>query len=194
MATTQYSEVVQAFHQWNASPDTQKPGVNGSSHTSKCFFVPSLKVTEYFKADGRLEELLEALLGRATSNTINPDTIRNFYPRTFAILLLIGEGHLIEHFVQYSGLADSHLPHEKLPAHFPFDPRPDLFQRFFNQQWRFCALELRYNSNDHLSKERILPISGREELDRGGNAVIFKVEVDQEYNRLVPEGWSIPVL
>ena len=47
--------------------------------------------------------------------------------------------------------------------------------------------------NLHLHKEEILPIIHKEEIGHGGNAVIFKITVDEEYNKLVPQRWKMPV-
>ena len=47
--------------------------------------------------------------------------------------------------------------------------------------------------NLHLHKEEILPIIYKEEIGHGGNGIIYKIVVDEEYNKLVPQRWKMPV-
>ena len=183
---------VQAFHRWISSSETRRTGIGGSSHVTQCGFIPPSAVKEYLGANRRVEDLLTSLFGREASS-IDAEVIREHYIRPLAILLVIGEGPMIKHFVQYLSLQDHRLPYRSRPEDFPFSSHSNFFERFHNQQWQFCAADLEYNMNLHLHKEEILPITDKQEIGRGGNAVIFKISVDEEYNKLVPQRWKMPV-
>ncbi|KAL9039625.1 MAG: hypothetical protein Q9214_004801 [Letrouitia sp. 1 TL-2023] len=181
---------IQAFRRWISS--TRRQGIGGSSHATQCEFIPASAVKEYLEADDRVERLLESLFDSETVKELDAEVIREHYLRPLAILLLIGEGRMIKHFIKYQSLEDHRLPYRTCPDDFPFSSDPNLFERFYNQQWQFCATYLDYNMNLHLHKEDILPITLKEKIGSGGNAVIFKVIVEKEYNKLVPPRWKTP--
>ena len=184
---------IQAFHRWSKSSKTRRPGIGGSSHATRCDFIPSSAVKEYLGANDRVEGLLASLFDKETIKTIDAEFIRRHLLRTLAILLLIGEGPMIKYFIQYQSLQDHRLPYRSRPLDFPSSSSPNFFDRFHNHQWQFCATDLEYNMNVRLHKEQILPIVHKEEIGRGGNGTISKVVVDEEYNRLVPPRWKMPV-
>lgn len=184
---------IQAFHRWIASSTTRRPGIGGSSRVTHCDFIPPSAVKAYLGADRRVECLLTSLFGKEAPRTIDADVVREHYVRPLVILLLIGEGPMIKHFVQYRSLQDHRLPYRSRPEDFPFSSDPNFFKRFHDHQWQFCAAGLEYNMNLHLHKEEILPITRKEEIGHGGNAIIYKINVDGEYNKLVPQRWKMPV-
>ncbi|KAL9612988.1 MAG: hypothetical protein Q9167_002465 [Letrouitia subvulpina] len=181
---------IQAFRRWISS--TRRQGIGGSSHVTQCGFIPTSAVREYLGADHRVERLLGSLFDSETVRELDAEVIREHYLRPLAILLLIGEGRMIKHFIKYQSLQDHQLPYRTCPNDFPFSSDPNFFERFHNQQWQFCATYLEYNMNLHLHKEEILPITYKEKIGSGGNAVIFKVVVEKEYNKLVPPRWNTP--
>ncbi|KAL9125734.1 MAG: hypothetical protein Q9217_005105 [Psora testacea] len=183
---------IQAFRRWFSSSRTRRPGIRGSSHVTQCEFIPPSAVKEYLGANQRVEDLLTSLFGKEASRIIDAEVIREHYIRPLAILLVIGEGPMIKHFVQYRSLQDHRLPYRSCPEDFPFSSDPNFFQHFHNQQWQFCATDLEYNMNLYLHKEEILPIIHKQEIGHGGNAVVFKIIVDEEYNKLVPQRWKMP--
>lgn len=178
---------IQAFRRWISSSQTRRPGIGGSSHATRCDFIPFSACKKYLGAHGRVENLLSSLFGKEAARNIDAQYIRDHYLRSLAILLLISEGPMIKHFVEYTSLQDYRLPHRNPPDDFPFSPNPNFFERFSDQQWQFCAKTLKHMSDHDLHNEEILPITHKEEIGSGGNAVIFKVIVDEEYNDLVPE-------
>ena len=188
-------EEIQAFWKWVKASETRRSGVGGSSHVTRCDFIPPSAVNEYLGAQGRVEGLLGSIFRHETSSimAINTEGIRRHYLRSLAVLLLIGKGPMIKHFVQYTSLQDQHLPHRSRPEDFPFSSDASFFHEFFKQQWQFCAMDLEYNMNLHLHEEEILPITHKEEVGHGGNAVIYKIEVHENYNKLVPQHWKMPV-
>lgn len=187
----EHDDQIQAFHRWIAS--TRRQGIGGPSHGIQCGLIPASAVKEYLGADHRVERLLGSLFNSETVRELDAEVIREHYLRPLAILLLIGEGRMIKHFIRYQSLQDHHLPYRTRPNDFPFSSDPSLFQRFYNQQWQFCATYLEYNMNLHLQKEDILPITHKEKIGSGGNAIIYKVVVEKEYNKLVPPRWKTPV-
>ncbi|KAI4126118.1 MAG: hypothetical protein LQ338_003923, partial [Usnochroma carphineum] len=156
-------------------------------------FIPVSAVKDYLGANQRVESLLTSLFGKDFAKTVDAETVRKHYLRPLAILLWIGQGDMIRHFVRYQSLKDHQLPFRTCPEDFPISPQdPNFFRRFFNEQWQFCATDLEYNMDLHLHKEEILPILHKQEIGRGGNAIVSKIVVDEEYNRLVPQHWKIP--
>ena len=192
-AQPEQDDEIQAFRRWISSSETRRPGIGGSNHGEPRTYIPPFAVKEYLGANQRVEDLLTSLFGKEASRMLDAEVIRKHYVRTLAILLDIGEGRMIKHFVQYLSLQDHRLPYRSRPEDFPFSADPKFFERFYNQQWQFCAADLEYNMNLHLHKEEILPIIHKDEIGHGGNAVIFKIVVDEEYNKLVPQHWKTPV-
>lgn len=184
---------IQAFWKWTTSPNTRRPGIGGSSHGTERHFIPQAAVKDYLGAPGRVEDLLAAIFRHEKSNTIDADVVRQHYLRPLAVLLLIGKGPMIKHFVQYPGLQDQYLPFRSRTDDFPFSVDATFFEKFFKKQWQFCATDLEYNFLLRLREEEILPITHKEEVGHGGNAVVFKIKVHEEYNKLVPQNWKMPV-
>ena len=187
-AQPEYDVEIQAFRRWFSSSQTRRSGVGGSSHATRCEFIPFSACKKYLGAHRRVENLLISLFGEEAARNIDAQYIREHNLRSLAILLVISEGPMIKHFVRYTSLQDHRLPHRTRPDDFPFSPDPKFFERFRDQQWQFCATTLRYRLDHDLHKEEILPITHKEEIGSGGNAVIFKIVVDEEYNELVPPG------
>ena len=181
---------IQAFYRWIESSRIRQPGFNGSRHGSRCHFIPLSAVEEYFGAHNRVEGLLASLFDNAEIRIISPQVIRKDYQRTLAILLLIGKGSMIRLFVQYQSLQDYRLPFRSRPADFPASSDPTVFERFYKEQWQFCATDLKYDMNLRLHKEDILPIIHKEEIGHGGSAVIFKITVHEAYNKLSAPRWN----
>ena len=178
---------IQAFWRWYST--TRRRGIGGSNHAALNHFVPLSAVTVYLEASQRVENILAALSVR----NVDAQYVREHYFRPLAILLLIGQGHLIEYFVQYRSLMDHRLPFWTRPEDFPHSSDPNLFDHFHTEQWQFCVADLEYNMDVSLHKEEILPITHKEEIGSGGNAKVFKIVVDNEYNKLVPHRWKMPV-
>ena len=183
----EYHEAIQAFHRWRLDPRTRHPGIGAHNCESPCDFIPYATVKEYLGASGKVEKLLNALFGSPGDHTISPQYIREHYLRPFAILLSIGQGHMIRHWAQYPSLQDHRLPYLGRPAEFPTST-PDFFESFKSQQWQFCPARMVYNMNSRLSAEEILPIIYKEEIGQGGSAVIYKIVIHDGYNDLVPQG------
>lgn len=184
----EHDREIQAFRRWISK--TRRRGIGGSNHATQCDFIPFSAVKEYLGASNRVESLLASICAKH----VDAQVVREHYLRPLAILLLIGQGPMIEHFVQYRSLMDHRLPFRTCPEDFPHSADPELFSRFHIQQWQFCVADLEYNMDFHLHKEEILPIISKEEIGRGGNANVYKIVVEAEYNKLVPDRWKVPVM
>ena len=190
-AQSDEDEEIQAFGRWISS--ARRQGMGGSNHETPCGYIPIPALKEYLSSNHRVEDLLKALFDKEAIKSLDVDIIQTHYLRSLAILLLIGKGRMIKHFVHYRALRDEQLPHKSRPEDFPFSSDPGFFECFFDQQWQFCAVDLEYNMNIYFHKEEILPITLKEEIARGANAIFFKIVVDEEYNKLIRKQWKMPV-
>ncbi|CAG8952521.1 hypothetical protein HYFRA_00009625 [Hymenoscyphus fraxineus] len=150
-------------------------------------FTPISAVTSHLEEDGRLEDILDALFqpdGGPEADILLPN-----YVAIFCILIEIGKGTAIEHFVR-QGLNDKHLPFD--PQHAPADFPPDtsdgtFYQRFCEMQWRFCVPDFERGVERVFHNRSLLPIVKKRAVAEGGSAKLFEIEVHSSYNKLRPE-------
>lgn len=180
---------IQAFWRWYENTRARCLGIGGPDHAAQRNFIPLSAVQQYLGASQCVEGLLAALC----AENVEAQTVREHYLRTLAILILIGKGHMIKHFVRYHSLKDERLPFRTRPEDFPHSSDAKFFDKFRRKQWQFCVTDLEYNMDLHLHKEEILPIVEKEEIGRGGNATVFKIVIASEYNKLVPHHMMTPV-
>ena len=188
----QHEEAVLDFHTWRRSSEAQLPGVGGPDLETPCRFVPRSNLQRYFGEHRHLENLLDAVLNSHERSAVDADYVREHYLQSFATLLCIGEGRMIQYFQQYETLQDQKLPHRTPPDDFPFT-KPHKFEDFKNEQWQFCASNLEYGMSNRFKEEDILPITRKEKIGEGGSAIIFKIVVEETYNLLQPRGHIVPV-
>ncbi|KAL8878006.1 MAG: hypothetical protein Q9198_004096 [Flavoplaca austrocitrina] len=119
-------------------------------------------------------------------NHLHAERARSNYLRPFAILLAIGYGIMIRHFVEHRELQDQSLPFTTEPEGFPKTSTQNLFEAFYKEQWQFCAVPLEYDMRDYLADDYILPITAKEQISGGGSAILYKITVDEAYNKLKP--------
>ena len=169
-------------------------GTNGPSATLNCLFMPLPDLEAFLKAHNRTNRLLRALYPQRE----HPVTVANLeasYIRVFTILVLIGKGRYIGHFVKHLNLDDLHLPFLEKPTHFPIDPNDSTFwTSFYERQFAFCAHHFR-NNQDYKKLEElcVLPIVKKEVLGSGGSAAIYKIVLHPFYDRLNPAPDGFPV-
>lgn len=160
-------------------------------------FIPLTVVEEHFREDSnaRLKELLAAVFPPndfPNGSPVDPDEIFENYIRIFCILVEIGKGRFIEFFSSW-GYGDTMLPfdpdHIPAASQFPIDTSdPEIYQKFCNKQWRFCAPDLKSPmTNVRYHPNRILPIIGKERIAGGGSAILYKIKVHSSYNKLGPQ-------
>jgi hypothetical protein len=148
-------------------------------------FMPLPRLETYLKDGNKTRILLQALFPNGDS-PVEPEEVWRNCIKVFSILLLIGKGSFIQHFVQHDQLWDSKLPFLSSPHHFPPATGNDqFFVAFFKQQWHFCPYLFRHNEiHAHLEKECILPIVHKEQLGYGGSALTYKIKLHPAYDDL----------
>ena len=180
-----YAPTIQDFLLWKSKSDTRRVGCGGSKNAISSEYIPDAALQDYLTAD-RIKALLKELFDSTSVVPPRSELVRQNHLHVFAILLCADSGRYIEHFMTYQGLRDTCLPFFDKPIHFPQSGTRDLFKAFDKEQWQFCALQLEYDMNNELARNNILPIIGKEEIGDGGSAVLYKITVDEGYNRLRP--------
>ncbi|KAL8851616.1 MAG: hypothetical protein Q9221_003453 [Calogaya cf. arnoldii] len=175
---------IQAFLQWKSGTGVCKTGCKGSDNKIGSDYIPQAVLEKYLITD-RIKTLLHELFENTSQSLPNADRVRSHYLRPFAILLSIGCGRMIRHFVDHR-LQDTLLPFRLEPQDFPKSATQNLFEAFRKEQWQFCAVQLEYDMSDNLDDDYILPITAKEEINNGGSAILYKITVDEAYNRLKP--------
>ncbi|KAM5351303.1 hypothetical protein ACJ41O_004026 [Fusarium nematophilum] len=97
--------------------------------------------------------------------------------RIFLMLLLLGQGALVELFLLHPGLHDSCLPFRERPEDFPLDD--ELWRSFDKLQGTFCVPETWYTNEGHyfaISPGEIIPISERCYVGEGRSAVVERIQ------------------
>ena len=177
-----YDIVIQDFLSWEVSPDTYRVGYGGINDEEQPVYIPLATLRAYFKTHHRLKNLLNALFQEDECPSVS--YVHSHYLRPFAILLSIGQGHMINYFVEHDSLEDQQLPFRTRPTDFPQSHGCNLWDLFYERQWKYCPIELKYDMNNRLSKEVILPFRVEAQLGQGGSAHIYKICVDEGYNGL----------
>lgn len=175
------NSVLQHFWSWEKSDSTLRNGYGGLDDEEQAKYVPLTALRSYFDKPDRTKNLLKALF--KDDEAPAPLYVQSNHLRLFAILLSIGHGYMINHFVEYDSLGDKQLPFHQRPANFPDIPSCDLWDLFYKRQWKYCPVELTYNMSKRLIKNAILPIRVECELGCGGSAKTYKIHVDEGYNR-----------
>lgn len=186
-----HHDELQAFLAWRRSSEAQLPGIRGPRFETTCLFVPRSNLEKYFESPRRIATLLDALLEGNDRSAVDPKYVRDHYLQVFAVLC-IGQGQMIHYFQQFRALRDQTLPYRTRPEDFP-DTTPDIFDAFKQAQWQFCAQNLDYIMNNRFRDEEIIPFVHREKIGDGGSAVVYKIVVHEDYNKLRPQTHPIPV-
>jgi hypothetical protein len=160
-------------------------GTLGPVSAVNCPFMPLPRLETYLKEGSRTRRLLGALFPHREL-PVGPEDIWRNCIKVFSILLLIGKGSFIQHFVQHDQLWDAKLPFLSRPRHFPPSTGKDnFFESFSKKQWHFCPYVFRYNEiNAQLEKECILPIIHKQQLGDGGSALTYKIKLHPAYDYL----------
>ena len=183
---------IQAFIQWSCSPDAQKKGCCGPDNNLGTAYIPQAALEKKLTKSVTAVLLRELFQDRDESA---PDTnfVKKHYLRPFSILLSIGYGRMIRHFVDFPSLRDHQLPFSVKPKDFPNLTTRDLFEAFHKAQWQFCPVKFEYDMSHRLEENFILPIVSKEEVGNGGSATLYKIVIDEGYNELLPSNSSSTV-
>ena len=154
------------------------------------YFVPQTRLQSYLSPK-RVERLLDVLFpGQDVIERPPSRQIIDRYLRVFSILLCIGHGAFIKHFIRFESLQDTKLPFGSPPSSFPRSADHNLFEPFQQRQWEFCCPTFIYDMRSHYESERILPITRRENIASGGSAIIYRICIEEEYNDIYPPKWK----
>jgi hypothetical protein len=176
---------LQDFHQYlhECVIRTDSPITSQTSQREE--FVPFEQIEEHFSEEGRLIDILSAIFPDEEPIPVDETVVQTHYLKTLCILLSIGAARYIRLFVEHNGLSDVRLPHTSKPDNFPISAaRPNLWEKFYEKQWVFCAAEINFKINDSLERDRILPIVKRKVLGEGGSAVVSKIVLHTSFNKL----------
>ncbi|KAI4948051.1 hypothetical protein J4E91_006044 [Alternaria rosae] len=137
-------------------------------------------------------ERLRSLLLYVGSPDGYEDIVRTRYLAVFSILLSINQGIYLPTFVQYDHMADEGLPFLTCDA-WP-EVSKTIFNEFYEAQWRFCPKRFMFGQlhDTWLHKDIVVPLKEKEILDDGVDSIIFKIELFEEYNHLIPDTLNIP--
>lgn len=184
-------EDIQQFLHWvqkSCDYGIQEPVIGGG----EVLFLPYGLIDSYFRDNNfhHLNKILDAIFDK--DPPVDAETILRTCPKVFCILLSIGQGRFIQHFIQYENLYDLQLPFDPThpPADFPMSICPmsasddQLLQTFCAKQWKFCAKPFRNLAGLRIPEDQILPIKDMERLAGGGSAAVHKIVLYEEYNEL----------
>lgn len=186
------------YHAWyhrnlrkgTAGPKAAAAGASG-------LYLPWTCTRNYFDDKIRVRQFLKVLF--TTKYDIvqsSTELVQTTYRTVFAILLRIGKGTFIEHFVKHPSLSDKNLPFEIRPANFPWTStaKPDFFDSFQKEQWAFCVpIFSNMTNNTIFHPNLILPILSRERISKGGSALVDKIRIDPEYDGMIDSPLSTQV-
>ena len=182
---------IQDFHQWINR--ARVPGICNSQASFASYFVPKSVLREHFQHPYYAKKLLAALYPDVECR-VDPEQILP-YSKVFAILLLIGNGKYIQHFVQHDELQDHYLPFEHQPTSFPTATAdPDFFKNFCQKQWQFCPPKFNDKMKKHFKADCVLPIVKEERIAEGASAKVYKICLHKEYNYLHREDINSSVI
>jgi hypothetical protein len=179
-----YHPDISAFMRWVENQSVK--GTLGPVPAVNHPFMPLPRLETYLKDGNRTRALLQALFPYRQP-PIEPEEVWRNCIRVFSILLLIGKGEFIQHFVQHGQLWDSKLPFSSAQHFPPTASGGAFFDLFYQKQWHFCAYTFdRSVIEAHLEKQRILPIVFKEQLPGGGSALTYKIRLHPAYDYLTP--------
>ncbi|KAL8837659.1 MAG: hypothetical protein Q9176_005576 [Flavoplaca citrina] len=181
----EYAPAVQAFLQWKVKPGIRRTGCTGSDNMIGSAYISQADLQDYLTTE-QIKTLLQELFHNTNQSPPHADQVRSNYLRAFAILLAVGYGRMIRHFVERRELQDKSLPFPTEPEDFPKTQNQNLFEAFYKEQWQFCALPLEYDMCDNLRDGYILPFTAKQVIADGGSAILYKITVDEVYNKLKP--------
>lgn len=148
-------------------------------------YIPEACIDHYFGDVNRIRALLMGLLP-----AIKPDLISAVhisYRKVFCILLRIGFGDRILHFIRWDSLRDECLPFPSSLTLHVLGGDDDLLKiPFLETQWEFCVPKFHQGMNEQFDRKCILPILENDILFSDRNTRISKVAFDTDHDFLTP--------
>jgi hypothetical protein len=184
---------VDEFHEWlkrnliltkippapSPSPEDNSPFLHLRSS-----FVPLLALNRYFSdhLDPILHEVFDHRMPVLRDEILNN---KRCYVRVFATLLVIGQPKLINACVRRPQLSDSHGPFDVLHNFPDYTVGNAIWEKFQQTQWQFFAHEFNGGENIIINDNVALPIVELGVLAAGGNGMVYKMTIRNEYDLLV---------
>jgi hypothetical protein len=186
MSTTQQDDRQHPIHnflKWLS--ENEILAVDDSFPGTGCSFVSLGAVKSQLEKNGR--ERLNAILDILFEDGGGPDPTELLcnYVAVFCILLQIGKGHYIEHFVDHEIHDQREFDPEHIPPKFPSSQGDDdFYKRFCEAQWRFCVPDFKENMKKVFHDRRNLPIIEKRLVASGGSARISIIKLHSSYDKL----------
>jgi serine/threonine protein kinase len=151
------------------------------------FFIPNDHIQKYFESGkneySRAEELLHAVFNTShigiQALPVHPQDVTQDCCKVFCILIRIGRGEYIPQFVKYADtIGDAKLPFSRnqCPEKFPI---ADFYDKFVDEQWKFCAPQIKSRANLHIDADLVLPFHVCEHIQGPVHKVIIHKNHDQ---------------
>lgn len=145
-------------------------------------FVSQASIKQFLDVSPQIRDLIVAGCGEQFGYSTK-FIIQNC-PIGLCILLRLGRGEYIGHFLGHAGLWDREMPFFAKPEDFPYVPQePTFFKVFQEEQWRFFPLTIYQSQAVKFQKERPLPIVESTLLKKSHTAKLFRVKIHQEYDK-----------
>lgn len=178
-----------AFAAWVAKEKDKHTGRNTLDEEQG--YIPLPRLQEYWTR----QKISAILRSFDTPLTLDIDTIRDEYLCIFSVLVKTSTTRRFLESIIRHNLDDTRWPMDHCPAEYPWldsQNSKEEFQDILEKQWTFFPLFLRRSKlNDRtLQEKHILPFASYDYLKHCGSASIFKVEVPNHSNDLVPCGHS----
>ena len=169
------------YHHWLL--DTRRTNslrikdVHGQEVTREGGFVTRAELDRFFTVPiltGILRELFPARRPK-----VSLDEIRQHSLCAFGILLAIGKGYFIEHFVRVPELRDNRLPLSTRPEQWQERATDQYWEDFYNEQWPFLPVILD-SSPAKWHDRRVLPFLRQDHCERGGSSNVHVVQLHED--------------
>lgn len=171
---------IQRFLAWESR--VSRVGTLGPKNKDDAKYIPKSLHDAYFQSHQTVKNILDELL---PTDHPNAYYVWCHYRWGFTILLSIGQGRMIGQFAEHPSLQDKHLPFpEQPPTGFPNGSDGNLFESFYERQWRYFPQELNYGMQGPIPSQVILPFRIIENLGRGVSADVNQIVVDDDYDHL----------
>ncbi|KAG8532869.1 uncharacterized protein KY384_002747 [Bacidia gigantensis] len=179
-------EAIQDFLDWVQDPENRYSGHRDILDDVNCSYISFKRLKEYLSQRHRTRDLLRGVYyDRDEGDLPRVDASTCKHLRIFSILLCTRGARHIDHFLRHEGLCDQNLPFLIKPPYWPKSTDDTLFKAFQEQQWLFCPQYLeQLGDGREFNDKRVLPFKKHGKMWEGGSAIVQKIEVEDEYNKL----------
>jgi hypothetical protein len=171
------------FLKWLSENESHAVGDIDAGSGSSFVYLGTVKT--YLEENDRekLAEILDVLF--QDDGGPDQEELLTHYLAVFCILLQIGKGEYIDHFVDHEIHDQFEFDPEHIPPKFPSVSGDETFyQMFCEAQWRFCVPDFKENMKKIFHPKRTLPIVEKRLLATGGSARIYIIKLHNSYDKL----------